>query len=108
MQGVSFNVLPFYYSSFKGISPASAILSYMQEPTYLPHQWVTYSSANGGGFGKIIGGDFDGTEWHYIVQGQSVERPAVRVKESAIELTYDNRSWLPPVKQSSTEIYKNL
>lgn len=80
----------------------------MQEPAYTPNQWVTYESANGGGFGKVIGGDFDGKDWHYIVKGQSVERPAVRVKESAIMLILDNKSWLPPLKQNSTEIYKNL
>lgn len=80
----------------------------MQEPLYAPNQWVTYKHANRGGFGEIIGGDFDGTSWYYIVRGQSVERHAVRVKEDAIILILDNKSWLPPLKQSSTEIYKNL
>ncbi|UTX51198.1 hypothetical protein KI440_03250 [Candidatus Saccharibacteria bacterium TM7i] len=80
----------------------------MKEPTYTPNQWVTYEHANGGGFGQIVGGDFDGHSWHYIVQGQSVERHAVRVKEDAVRLILDNHSWLPPLKQTSTEIYKDL
>lgn len=80
----------------------------MKEPTYTPNQWVTYKHGNGGGFGEIIGGDFDGTTWHYIVKGQSIERGSVRVKEADIILILDNHSWLPPLKQHSTEIYKNL
>ncbi len=80
----------------------------MQEPIYTPNQWVTYEHADGGGFGKITGGDFDGRDWYYIIEGQSVERRGVRIKESAILLILDNKSWLPPLKQSSSEIYKNL
>ena len=80
----------------------------MQEPVYAPNQWVTYQHANGGGFGKIIGGDFDGDTWHYIIKGQLVQGPAVRIKEEDIKLILDNRSWLPPIQQKSTEIYKEL
>lgn len=80
----------------------------MKEPIYAPDQWVTYEHANGGGFGKIVGGDFDGTDWYYAVKGQLVQGPAIRVKEDAVLLILDNKSWLPPVKQSSTDIYKDL
>ncbi len=88
--------------------PISAILDSMQEPLYTPTQWVTYKHANGGGFGVIIGGDFDGKDWYYIIEGQLIERRAVRVKEDAILLMLDNKSWLPPLKQTSSDIYKDL
>lgn len=80
----------------------------MQEPVYAPNQWVAYDRGNGGGFGLIVGGDLSGGEWHYIVKGQSVERGSVRVKESDIRLVLDRQSWLTPVTQGSTAIYKDI
>ena len=80
----------------------------MKEPLFIPQQWVMYEHANGAGFGQITGGDFDGSDWYYSILGQLVQGPAVRVKESSIQLILDNHSWLPPVRQTSTDIYKEF
>lgn len=80
----------------------------MKEPVYAPDQWVAYNYGEGGGFGKIIGGDFDGSEWSYLVSGPLVNGNPVRVEEYEIKLILDRQSWLAPVGQGSTAIYKDM
>jgi hypothetical protein len=68
----------------------------MHEPSFKPETWITYQQETNGGFGKIIGGHYDGTSWHYTVQGASAGGELQTVHENTITFSLQNGSWMAP------------
>lgn len=68
----------------------------MKEPMYRPEYWVTYQQGETGGFGRIIGGSFDGESWHYTIQGSLTDGTHCSVREEEIGYLFQNGSWLAP------------
>lgn len=66
----------------------------MNEPGYKPDQWILYSSEAASGFGQIVGGTHDGSEWTYSVKGPILDTTLEAVPESSITHFYENGSWL--------------
>lgn len=86
----------------------------MTEPTYKPSQWVAFDQEGEdatSGFGQIIGGRYDGTEWHYTISGSCAHdagtgelahqvAQVIQIPQSAIKLTYKGENWFDPARTS--------
>lgn len=68
----------------------------MQEPAYKPTQWIIYKQGETGGFGRIIGGTYNGEAWIYSVRGPKTDTTYTEVYEGDITFFYENGSWLEP------------
>ncbi len=68
----------------------------MKEPAYKPETWVSFQQDEVGGFGRIIGGSFDGESWEYTIQGSSVDGLLYSAREDEIGYVLQNGSWLAP------------
>lgn len=80
----------------------------MKAPTYKPDNWVTFEQGEGGGFGRIIGGSFDGEAWVYTVSGAEEDGSHQTVREDEIGYLFQNGSWLAPTGIGSHEsVYKD-
>ena len=66
----------------------------MKEPQFKPEYWVTYKQGEIGGFGRIIGGTFDGAAWHYTIQGSLADGSDNSVLESDITYLFQNGTWI--------------
>ena len=68
----------------------------MNEPAYKPEQWVIYKQDAVGGFGQIVGAQFDSEVWTYSVRGVSLDTTYVSIREDEITHFNENGSWLEP------------
>lgn len=68
----------------------------MKEALYKPEHWITFEQGQGGGFGQIIGGSYDGTHWYYTVQGALANGEHQSVREDEVAYLFQNGSWLAP------------
>lgn len=68
----------------------------MQEPAFKPTQWIIFKQDDGGGFGRIVGGTFNGESWIYSVRGPITDTTYAEVGEEEITHFYENGSWLEP------------
>lgn len=68
----------------------------MQEPTFKPNTWVAYAQGGVGGFGEIIGGHFDGTDWHYLIKAVGRDGSSARILGTDIQFTYEGGNWMKP------------
>jgi len=75
----------------------------VKQPAYKPDTWVTYQQGHAGGFGRIIGGLFDGNEWIYTVSGLMTDGAHHAVREHEISHTLQNGSWVAPTALGSNE-----
>ncbi len=82
----------------------------MKEPIYKPEYWVTYQQGEAGGFGRIIGGSFDGETWLYTVKGVHANGDLQAVREDEIGYLFQNGSWLAPTGSGArgTSAYKDV
>ncbi|MGV9002300.1 MAG: hypothetical protein ACOH18_05100 [Candidatus Saccharimonadaceae bacterium] len=80
----------------------------MKEPIYKPDMWVSYQQDEVGGFGRIIGGSFDGENWHYTIAGSREDGSSHSAKETEIGYVMQNGSWLAPTTaNASSSVYKD-
>ena len=69
----------------------------MKEPQYKPEQWVVYAFEDGtGGFGRIVGAYFNGSDWNYTIHGTNLDTTYVSATTEEITYFYENGSWLEP------------
>lgn len=68
----------------------------MQEPTYKPGTWVTFSRGNTGGFGEIIGGFYTNNEWHYHVKNAEMNAGTAQITGKDIQFTFEGGNWMKP------------
>jgi hypothetical protein len=81
----------------------------MNEPIYKPENWVTFQQGEEGGFGRIVGGSYDGETWHYTVAGSLADGSHQSVKEGEIGFLFQNGSWLAPTSSGGhASIYKDI
>lgn len=76
----------------------------MNTPLFRPEQWVLYEHASEGGdeiitettagFGKIVGGSYDGESWCYSVHGPMADTTYVVVPEASITHILESGSWM--------------
>jgi len=70
----------------------------MNQPLFKPGTWVLFEANTSeglrGGFGQVLGGIFDGTQWRYTVGGAHMDGTPDLVKEGEITQTLQNGSWL--------------
>ncbi len=68
----------------------------MKAPIYKPENWVNFEQGETGGFGKIVGGSFDGEGWLYIIAGSIADGSHTVAREDEITYLFQNGSWLAP------------
>jgi hypothetical protein len=68
----------------------------MNEPLYKPTTWVAFEFESEGGFGQIVGGAFDGSEWFYMISGSLDDGTIRSVPQHKITYLFQNGSWLAP------------
>ncbi len=69
----------------------------MNEPVFKPGKWISFQKDDTtGGFGKIIGGYFDGTNWLYAVEHATSSAGTTHVLFDEIKYSYEGETWMVP------------
>lgn len=72
----------------------------MNEPAYKPSTWILFQQGDGGGFGQVIGGNYDGETWVYTVSGSLQGGELRGVRQEEVTFLLDNGTWLAPTNFS--------
>ncbi|MFZ1250768.1 MAG: hypothetical protein WAR37_04960 [Candidatus Microsaccharimonas sp.] len=77
----------------------------MKEPLYKPETWVIFQHGDARGFGKIVGGHTDSSEWIYSIEGSATNSEA---RQSEITHYFQNGNWSTPNTTNNASAYSDI